>query len=155
MRTLKSVGVKKLSLDHRRYKYYNVCLLNMLVRGEKKISIKLQMSFQKAKPKISASRRLFLKVFHLILSLFQSLQCLNEPCCFRLTEAHTCVCVCVFQTKMLKKAMSMLENDKQIKKEERERTLAERVPPLQMSGMSLQDLQVIVDSFKKSLLTSK
>uniref|UniRef100_H2V1V8 Troponin I4b, tandem duplicate 2 n=1 Tax=Takifugu rubripes TaxID=31033 RepID=H2V1V8_TAKRU len=59
----------------------------------------------KAKPKISASRRLFLK------------------------------------TKMLKKAMSMLENNKQIKKDERERTLAERVPPLQMSGMSLQDLQ--------------
>ncbi|TWW75866.1 troponin I, slow skeletal muscle-like [Takifugu flavidus] len=42
---------------------------------------------------------------------------------------------------MLKKAMSMLENDKQIKKDERERTLAERVPSLQMSGMSLQDLQ--------------
>lgn len=55
---------------------------------------------------------------------------------------YTRVCVCVFQTKMLKKAMTMLENDKQIKKEERERTLAERVPPLQMSGMSLQDLQV-------------
>ncbi|CAG08673.1 unnamed protein product, partial [Tetraodon nigroviridis] len=42
---------------------------------------------------------------------------------------------------MLKKAMNMLEADKQIKKEERERTLAERVPPLQMSGMSLQELQ--------------
>lgn len=55
---------------------------------------------------------------------------------------YTRVCVCVFQTKMLKKAMSMLENDKQIRKDERERTLAERVPPLQMSGMSLQDLQV-------------
>uniref|UniRef100_A0A3Q3XAF6 Troponin I4b, tandem duplicate 2 n=1 Tax=Mola mola TaxID=94237 RepID=A0A3Q3XAF6_MOLML len=61
--------------------------------------------FQKSKPKISASRRLFLK------------------------------------TKMLKKAMAMLDNDKQIKREERERTLAERVPALQMSGMSLQDLQ--------------
>lgn len=53
-----------------------------------------------------------------------------------------CMHVCVLQTKMLKKAMSMWEADKQIKKEERERTLAERVPPLQMSGMSLQDLQV-------------
>lgn len=58
---------------------------------------------------------------------------------------RVCVWVCVFQTKMLKKAMSMLENDKQIKKDERERTLAERVPPLQMSGMSLQDLQVTVN----------
>lgn len=38
----------------------------------------------------------------------------------------------------------MWEADKQIKKEERERTLAERVPPLQMSGMSLQELQVTV-----------
>lgn len=55
-----------------------------------------------------------------------------------------CVCTCVFQTKLLKKAMSMWEADKQIKKEERERTLAERVPPLQMSGMSLQELQVTV-----------
>lgn len=51
----------------------------------------------------------------------------------------------------------MLENDKQIKKDERERTLAERVPPLQMSGMSLQDLQVTVNhlnSSNESLLTS-
>ncbi|XP_041650505.1 troponin I, slow skeletal muscle-like [Cheilinus undulatus] len=61
--------------------------------------------FQKAKPKISASRRLFLK------------------------------------TKLLKKAMTMLEKDKQIKKDERERILAERVPALQLSGLSLQDLQ--------------
>lgn len=50
----------------------------------------------------------------------------------------------VYQTKLLKKAMTMLDNDKQIKKEERERTLAERVPALQMSGLSLQDLQVSV-----------
>lgn len=38
----------------------------------------------------------------------------------------------------------MLDNDKQLKREERERTLSERVPELQMSGMSLQDLQVAV-----------
>ncbi|KAM3869756.1 troponin I, cardiac muscle-like [Diretmus argenteus] len=37
--------------------------------------------------------------------------------------------------------MTMLENEKQEKKEERERTLAERVPPLQLSGLSAQDLQ--------------
>uniref|UniRef100_A0A3Q4IAE7 Troponin I, slow skeletal muscle-like n=4 Tax=Pseudocrenilabrinae TaxID=318546 RepID=A0A3Q4IAE7_NEOBR len=61
--------------------------------------------FQKPKPKISASRRLFLK------------------------------------TKLLKKAMTMLENEKQFKKDERERILAERVPDLQISGLSLQDLQ--------------
>ncbi|XP_053175852.1 troponin I, slow skeletal muscle-like [Scomber japonicus] len=61
--------------------------------------------FQKPKPKISASRRLFLK------------------------------------TKLLKKAMTMLENDKQEKQAERERTLSERVPALQMSGMSTQELQ--------------
>uniref|UniRef100_A0A3B4VPI0 Troponin I, slow skeletal muscle-like n=1 Tax=Seriola dumerili TaxID=41447 RepID=A0A3B4VPI0_SERDU len=56
----------------------------------------------KPKPKISASRRLFLKVC---------------------------------------KAMTMLENEKQVRKDERERTLTERVPALQMSGLSLQDLQ--------------
>uniref|UniRef100_A0A3Q0QVP1 Troponin I4b, tandem duplicate 2 n=1 Tax=Amphilophus citrinellus TaxID=61819 RepID=A0A3Q0QVP1_AMPCI len=61
--------------------------------------------FQKPKPKISASRRLFLK------------------------------------TKLLKKAMTMLEKEKQFKKDERERILAERVPDLQMSGLSLQELQ--------------
>lgn len=35
----------------------------------------------------------------------------------------------------------MLENEKQFKKDERERILAERVPDLQISGLSLQDLQ--------------
>uniref|UniRef100_A0A8C4IJI6 Troponin I4b, tandem duplicate 2 n=1 Tax=Dicentrarchus labrax TaxID=13489 RepID=A0A8C4IJI6_DICLA len=59
----------------------------------------------KPKPKISASRRLFLK------------------------------------TKLLKKAMTMLDNEKQFRKDERERILAERVPALETSGLSLQDLQ--------------
>lgn len=36
----------------------------------------------------------------------------------------------------------MLENDKQSREDERERTLNERVPALQVSGLSLQDLQV-------------
>lgn len=36
----------------------------------------------------------------------------------------------------------MLEADKVEKTADRERTLAERVPPLQLSGLSLQDLQV-------------
>lgn len=47
-----------------------------------------------------------------------------------------------YQTKLLKKAMTMLENDKQSREDERERTLNERVPALQVSGLSLQDLQV-------------
>ncbi|XP_077423528.1 troponin I, slow skeletal muscle-like [Vanacampus margaritifer] len=58
-----------------------------------------------SRPKISASRRLFLK------------------------------------TKMMKKAMVMLENDKQVRRDERERTLAERLPELQMSDLSTQELQ--------------
>ncbi|KAG7523496.1 troponin I, slow skeletal muscle-like [Solea senegalensis] len=61
----------------------------------------------KPKPKISASRRLFLK------------------------------------TKLLKKAMTMLESEKQVRRDERERTLAERVPSLQVSGLSVQDLQTL------------
>lgn len=40
--------------------------------------------------------------------------------------------------------MTMLEGDKQERKDERDKTLGERVPVLQMSGLSLQDLQVRV-----------
>ncbi|XP_061678136.1 troponin I, slow skeletal muscle-like isoform X2 [Syngnathoides biaculeatus] len=47
------------------------------------------------------------------------------------------------QTKMMKKAMVMLENDKQVRREERERTLTERVPELQMSNLSTQELQTL------------
>ena len=36
----------------------------------------------------------------------------------------------------------MLENEKEEKIREREATLKERVPPLQLSGLSVQDLQV-------------
>lgn len=39
-------------------------------------------------------------------------------------------------------AAMMLEKDKEEKKKEREAALNERVPPLQMSGLSVQDLQV-------------
>jgi len=42
---------------------------------------------------------------------------------------------------LLKKAMAMLETDKEEKAAERKRVLAERVPPLKLSGLSLQDLQ--------------
>lgn len=48
----------------------------------------------------------------------------------------------MFKTKLLKKAMTMLENEKQFRKDERERILEERVPSLVMSGLTLQDLQV-------------
>ncbi|XP_030281992.1 troponin I, slow skeletal muscle-like [Sparus aurata] len=47
------------------------------------------------------------------------------------------------KTKMLKMAAVMLEKDKEEKKQEREATLSERVPPLQLSGLSLQDLQTL------------
>ncbi|XP_073687731.1 troponin I, slow skeletal muscle-like [Garra rufa] len=57
------------------------------------------------KPKISASRRLFLK------------------------------------TKLLKKAITLLAEEKEQKKIDRERILSERVPPLNLSGLSVQDLQ--------------
>lgn len=36
----------------------------------------------------------------------------------------------------------MLEKDKEKKRQEREATLSERVPPLLLSGLSMQDLQV-------------
>uniref|UniRef100_A0A3P8WFU9 Troponin I4b, tandem duplicate 2 n=1 Tax=Cynoglossus semilaevis TaxID=244447 RepID=A0A3P8WFU9_CYNSE len=47
------------------------------------------------------------------------------------------------KTKLLKRAMTMLEGDKQERKDERDKTLGERVPVLQMSGLSLQDLQTL------------
>ncbi|XP_062318194.1 troponin I4b, tandem duplicate 3 [Osmerus eperlanus] len=64
------------------------------------------MSFwQKPKPKISASRRLYLK------------------------------------TKLLKHAATMVQADKEQKVLDRERILSERGPPLNLSGLSIQDLQ--------------
>lgn len=46
------------------------------------------------------------------------------------------------QTKLLKVATVMLEKDKEQKKQEREATLSERLPPLKLSGLNVQDLQV-------------
>lgn len=64
-----------------------------------------------------------------------------------------CNVICsLHQTKLLKKAMAMLENDKQVRKDERERTLAEKVPALQLSGLSLQDLQVNISQKNKDFL---
>ena len=43
---------------------------------------------------------------------------------------------------MLKMATMMLEKEKEEKRLEKETILKERVPPLQLSGLSVQDLQV-------------
>nr|ADO28353.1 troponin I cardiac muscle [Ictalurus furcatus] len=45
------------------------------------------------------------------------------------------------KTKILKKASTFLEEEKNEKKDERERILSERVPPLTLSGLSIQDIQ--------------
>ncbi|KAG5845116.1 hypothetical protein ANANG_G00135440 [Anguilla anguilla] len=45
------------------------------------------------------------------------------------------------KTKLLKKAAAMLDTEKEEKRVERENTLNERVPPLQLSGLSVQELQ--------------
>ncbi|XP_039664424.1 troponin I, slow skeletal muscle-like [Perca fluviatilis] len=47
------------------------------------------------------------------------------------------------KTKLLKTAAVMLEKAKEEKKLEREATLGERVPLLQLSGLSMQDLQAL------------
>ncbi|KAJ8382844.1 hypothetical protein SKAU_G00036220 [Synaphobranchus kaupii] len=45
------------------------------------------------------------------------------------------------QIRLLKKAATMLDTEKEEKRVERENTLNERVPPLQLSGLSVQQLQ--------------
>ncbi|XP_036373698.1 troponin I, slow skeletal muscle-like [Megalops cyprinoides] len=45
--------------------------------------------------------------------------------------------------RLLTSAATMLENEKEEKRLERENTLNERVPPLQLSGLSMQQLQEI------------
>jgi len=47
------------------------------------------------------------------------------------------------KTKLLKKAVSMLAAENEQKKLERENTLKERVPPPELAGLSLQDLQAL------------
>ncbi|KAB5571503.1 hypothetical protein PHYPO_G00225670 [Pangasianodon hypophthalmus] len=47
------------------------------------------------------------------------------------------------KTKILKKASSLLATEKEEKERERERVLSERIPPLQLSGLSLQELQAL------------
>nr|XP_015194437.1 PREDICTED: troponin I, slow skeletal muscle-like [Lepisosteus oculatus] len=45
------------------------------------------------------------------------------------------------KTKMLEKAITMIDKEKKDRETERERILAERVPPLTLSGLSVQELQ--------------
>ncbi|XP_055365675.1 troponin I, slow skeletal muscle-like [Betta splendens] len=47
--------------------------------------------------------------------------------------------------------MTMWENDKQVRKDERERILAEKVPALQLSGLSLQDLQNLCKELQQKI----
>ncbi|KAK1804382.1 hypothetical protein P4O66_020392 [Electrophorus voltai] len=48
-----------------------------------------------------------------------------------------------FQTKVLKKANALLATEKEEKTKERERILHEKVPPLKLSGFSVQELQAL------------
>ncbi|XP_049579531.1 troponin I, slow skeletal muscle-like [Syngnathus scovelli] len=54
---------------------------------------------------------------------------------------------------MLKKAMVLLENDKQVRQEERERILSEKVPELQMSSLSTQELQSLCKELHQKIDT--
>lgn len=45
---------------------------------------------------------------------------------------------------MLNTAQEMLKVEKEERKKEREVTLSERVPPLKLSGLSVQELQVML-----------
>ncbi|CAK6950863.1 LOW QUALITY PROTEIN: troponin I%2C slow skeletal muscle-like [Scomber scombrus] len=48
-------------------------------------------------------------------------------------------------------AGAMLEKDKEGKRQEREATLSERVPPLQLSGLSTQDLQAMCKELNRKI----
>ncbi|XP_026779534.2 troponin I4a, partial [Pangasianodon hypophthalmus] len=49
----------------------------------------------------------------------------------------------LLKTKLLKKAESLLVKEKEQKKIDRDNVLNERVPPLKLSGLSVQELQVL------------
>lgn len=87
------------------------------------------------KSKIPASRKLTLKVCFIL-----RVQMINNES----HEDYPPPLPPRFQTKLLKVATVMLEKEKETKRQERETTLSERVPPLQLSGLSVQDLQVRV-----------
>uniref|UniRef100_A0A3Q3X2A4 Uncharacterized protein n=1 Tax=Mola mola TaxID=94237 RepID=A0A3Q3X2A4_MOLML len=55
------------------------------------------------------------------------------------------------KTMMLNMASEMLERDKEEKREEREAALSERLPPLQLSGLSMQDLQTLCKELHRKI----
>ncbi|XP_010770999.1 troponin I4b, tandem duplicate 2 [Notothenia coriiceps] len=55
------------------------------------------------------------------------------------------------KTKLLKMAAGMLEKEKEEKKQAREATLAERVPSLQLSGLSVQDLLTLCKDLHRKI----
>uniref|UniRef100_A0A3B1JNM7 Troponin I4a n=1 Tax=Astyanax mexicanus TaxID=7994 RepID=A0A3B1JNM7_ASTMX len=59
------------------------------------------------------------------------------PCC----KCDTSVSSCLSQTKLLRKAESLLDKEQDQKRIERENVLNERAPPLKLSGLSVQELQ--------------
>ncbi|XP_035282464.1 troponin I, slow skeletal muscle-like [Anguilla anguilla] len=57
----------------------------------------------------------------------------------------------LLKTKLIKKAATMLVAEKEEKRVERENTLNERVPPLQLSGLSLQELQELCKDLHRKI----
>ncbi|KAJ8382846.1 hypothetical protein SKAU_G00036240 [Synaphobranchus kaupii] len=57
----------------------------------------------------------------------------------------------LLKTKLLKKAATMLVAEKEEKRVERENALNERVPPLQLSGLSVQQLQDLCKDLQRKI----
>ncbi|XP_015246477.1 troponin I, cardiac muscle-like [Cyprinodon tularosa] len=55
------------------------------------------------------------------------------------------------KTKLLKTAAAMLEKWKEERKAQKEITLTEKVPPLELSGLSLQDLQALCKDLHRKI----
>ncbi len=62
--------------------------------------------------------------------------------CVNLLEFYSHISAVTLQRKLLKKATSMLAAEQEQNKIERDRALEERVPPLKLSGLPTQELQV-------------
>lgn len=90
----------------------------------------LSVSSPQRKRKFAATRRLLLKVQNLSGSP-------SGKQCFSLFNASA-----ASQSKLLKKAASMLVAELEEKREEKERVVNGCFPPLKLSGMSVQELQV-------------
>lgn len=67
---------------------------------------------------------------------------LRAKLCANLLELYSHISAVTLQSKLLKKATSMLAAEKEQNKRERDEALNERVPPLKLSGLSAQELQV-------------